>query len=84
MEQQIKLAAKLYKCRDSAKSLYGEKYKEKMQEYIKYIFAAMLKFEEPDNLKAAIKLAEEYKDNGIIVMNIMAAVVELIEQSNAT
>ena len=33
MEQQIKLAAKLYRCRDTAKCFFGEEFKEKILPY---------------------------------------------------
>ncbi len=84
MEQQIKLAARLYECRDTAKKLYREEYGKKMLEYQHLIKAAMKKHQLADELKAAMKLIEECKHlegNGAFTMNVLAAYVELIEPS---
>ena len=41
MEQQIKMAAKLYKCRDTAKSFFRDKYAENLKPYKDLIQAVM-------------------------------------------
>jgi hypothetical protein len=81
-ELEIKLAAKLYGCRDAAKKLYGKDYQAKMSEYQGYIKAAMVKHNEANEMKAAMLLLDSIKgidgaDMG--TMNILAAAVELIE-----
>lgn len=80
MQQQIEIAAKLYKCRDSARFLLGEGYAAKMADYGKAIteVAARLKCSE---LKAATKMAER-TDDGMLQMLIFSAAVELAEPSN--
>ena len=81
MEQAITVAAKLYKCRDSARFILGERYTEKMADYGKAIseVATRLKCSE---ISAATKMAES-TDDGMLQMMIFAAAVELAEPSNA-
>ena len=84
MEQQIKMAAKLYQCRDSAKKLYGADYQSKIADYKRYIQACMIKHNYKDEITAAMRLITDCKDldgSGIGTMNILAACVELIEPS---
>jgi hypothetical protein len=83
IEEKIKMAAKLYQCRDSAKFLHGKEYKRRMEDYGKYIYAYMAK-QGVDELQAAINLCTEVKDMdgaGMFTMNIFAAAIELIEPS---
>ena len=86
-EDKIKLAAKLYKCRDTAKRLYGDQYKSKMVEYGKIITAAMKKHKLDSEVEAAMKIIEEaattekHDGSGITIMNLLAAAVEMIEPS---
>lgn len=82
MEQQIKLANKLYECRDSAKLLYREQYHEKVQWYKDVINNAQKKWNK-DILQSAIGLCKlpQIQENGIAVMMFMAAAVEIIEPS---
>lgn len=82
-EEQVKLAAKLYKCRDAAKTLYGETYLEKMADYQKYIKGAMIKFGMDCEIKATMKMIEELgsEADGMITMLLLAACVELVEPS---
>ena len=81
MQQQVEVAAKLYKCRDSARLLLGERYAAKMADYGKAIseVAARLKCSE---MSAATKMAGS-TDDGMLQMMIFAAAVELAEPSNA-
>ncbi len=84
MEDQIKLAAKLYKCRDTAKKLYGDHYQEKIEGYKRFIKAVMIKHNYTHELTAAMRLIEDCKDMdgaGMATMNILAAAIELIEPS---
>ena len=85
MEQQIKMAAKLYECRDTAKSLAKmkeEDYKEMLEPYTKIINYIM----EKHNLKhipALLKISESktYQSSGMAQLLFMAAIVELMEPS---
>lgn len=85
MEEKIKLAAKLYKCRDSAKSLYREKYPEKIQWYKDVIQNAQKKWKK-DVLETTIDLCNlsSIKEEGVAIMMFMAAATELIEPSTPT
>lgn len=83
MEQQIKLAAKIYKCRDTAKALYGDNYQAKIAEYKGFIQAYMARHKVGE-LEAAMGLAKIAKGDdgeGLAVMNLIAAAAELIEPS---
>lgn len=80
MEQNIRIAEKLYECRDSARFLHGEKYKEKIQWYKDVICNAQKKWKK-DVLNTVTELCKmsSVEDNGIFIMMFMAAAVELIE-----
>lgn len=82
-EAHIKIAAKLYECRDACKKLYKGGYKKEMQDYARYIHA-YIKKNGGDEINAAIALASEVQGEyggGTFTMKIMAAAVELIEPS---
>ena len=84
MEQKIKMAAKLYQCRDTAKKLYGSEFQNKILDYKRYIQACMIKHNYKDEITAAMRLAidcESVDGSGTGIMLIMAAYVELIEPS---
>lgn len=78
-EQQVKMAAKLYECRDTAKTLLGDRYKARMAELgdaLKAI-AAGKKCE----LLHAANLAARACDSGFDQVQVLAAAVELVEPS---
>lgn len=85
MEQQIKMATKLYECRDTSKSLakmQGEDYKEMLKPYSDIIVKVM----KENNLKhipALLKISEMkiYQNSGMVQMLFMAALTELMEPS---
>lgn len=81
-EQQVKMAAKLYKCRDTAKKLYGTEYKYKINWYIDAL-NGYAKYKGLDILPAVIEYCslDDVKVNGMAVMLFMAAAVEIIEPS---
>lgn len=86
MEQQIKLAAKIYKCRDTAKQLYGEEYPEKIGQYMDIIRGHMKKHG-GNELEAVIALSKEVEGNsyaGTMIMRLTAAAAELLEPSSKT
>lgn len=80
MEDEIKLAAKMYECRDVSKRLLGSKYHERMIEYGSMVknFAAAKKC---GHLKAATMLADG-AGGGMAAIFIMASFVEMTEPSN--
>lgn len=82
MEQQIKMAAKLYRCRDTAKRFFGEEFKEKIQPY-KKIISDVAMDKNIGELEAMMKICDDdvIKNNGWTLMLLMAAAVELVEPS---
>jgi hypothetical protein len=82
MEQQIKMAAKLYRCRDTATRFFGDEYKEKIEPY-KKIIADVARDKNIGELEAMMKICEDdvIKNNGWTLMLLMAAAVELVEPS---
>jgi len=81
-EQHIKMAAKLYKCRDAAKSLYGDGYKDRLKVYTNVIQGHMKKFN-LDVLPSVIEICnfKSVRDDGTAQMLFLAAAIELIEPS---
>jgi uncharacterized membrane protein len=81
-EKEIKIAAKLYQCRDTAKKLYKDEYDKKLLTYKNFIQAHMKKFN-IDVLPSVLEICsfDSVKCDGITTMLFMAAAVELIEPS---
>lgn len=81
-ESQIKMASKLYECRDAAKSLFEQEYKERLKPYT-HILKEVMKSNNLTEISALLKISKttHYQENGIAQMMYMAAVVELIEPS---
>jgi len=83
-EQQVKLAAKMYEMRDTARRLLGERYAETMAAYQGHIRAAMAKYGCAE-LGAAKHLLEclqlDVPDSGTSQMFVVAAMVEMVEGS---
>lgn len=83
MEKQIKVAAKLYECRDTAKRFYRNEFKDKVDPYKKLITRYMDKTGK-SVLISVLEICEidEIKEKGgFVIMMFMAAAVELIEPS---
>jgi hypothetical protein len=80
-EQAVKTTARLYECRDTAKQLLGNKYRERMDAYSQVIKSAANAMECGD-LTAAIALAKK-AGGGMATIYYLAAVVEMTEPSNA-
>lgn len=82
MEAQIKIAAKLYECRDTAKQFMGKDFHTKLKPYMELVKATMR-----DNklcaLKALLKISETetYQNSGMAQLLFMAAAVEIMEPS---
>lgn len=82
MEQQIKLAAKLYRCRDSMKALFKNEYHQKIESYV----SALNEYAEKKDLdifKAVLEICDvpHIKDNSMACVLYMAAAVEILEPS---
>jgi hypothetical protein len=82
MEELIKLAAKFYRCRDTAKRFYKEEFEEKILPY-KQVVSGVAKEKNITELVAVMKICDDdvIKNNGWAIMLLMAAAVELIEPS---
>ena len=83
MEKEIKMAAKLYECRDTAKAFFKDEYKEKLKPYT-HILTQVMKSNNLDEVHALMKISETetYKENGMTQMLFITAVVEMLEPSN--
>lgn len=86
MEDKIKIAAKLYECRDTAKSLakiQKENYKEMLAPYT-HIIKQVMEANKLEELPALLQISKThtYQDSGMAQLLFMAATVELIEPSN--
>jgi hypothetical protein len=85
MGKQIKMAAKLYECRDTAKSLAKMQetdYKEMLKPYTE-IIKRVMEMNELEELQALLRISKSktYEDSGMAQLLFMAATVELIEPS---
>ena len=85
MEKQIKIAAKLYECRDTAKSfakMQKEDYKEMLAPYT-HIIKQVMQANKLEEIPALLRISKTntYKDSGMAQLMFMAATVELIEPS---
>src|SRR5665648_372262 len=80
MEKQIKMAARLYEGRDTAKRFFRDEYQEKIKPY-SHILSAVMKANNLDEIPALLKISETktYQENAMGQMMFMAAVVEMIE-----
>lgn len=82
MDTEIKITAKLYKCRDTAKSFFGEKFKEKIMPF-QHIIKEVMKANNLEEIPALMKISEtqHYQEDGMVQLLYMASLVELIEPS---
>lgn len=81
-EKEIKMAAKLYECRDTAKRFFRDEYAEKLKPYT-HIIKQVMAANKIDVIPALLKVAQTqtYQENAMGQMLFMAATVELIEPS---
>ena len=81
MKNLVQIAAGLYECQDSAKTLLGEKYPERMALYGDWIKKRST-HSNVSVLKAALDISTEVgSDDGFFAIQVLAAAVELIEPS---
>lgn len=79
-EQAVKMAAKLYECRDAAKLIFGAGYHARMEAYGQAVKSAAQAMECSD-LAAATALANKQPGTTAAILY-LAAVVEMTEPSN--
>lgn len=79
---QIQIAAKLYKCRDTAQRFFKEQYPEKIKPY-KDLIQAVMKSHNIEEIPALLIISntETYQENAMGQMMFMAAITELIDPS---
>lgn len=75
-QQQVQMAAKLYECRDTAKRMFGDGYKARMDAYGQTI-KSMAKTSDMNELQAAMHAAKE--TGGMAAVCYLAAFVEMTE-----
>lgn len=83
-EQHVRMAAKLYECRDSMRRILGAKYHETMEGYAKTI-RHVANERKIDTLAAAIQMSKEAQAmfwDPIIPVCLLAAAVEIDEPSS--
>ena len=85
MEQEIKIASKLYTCRDTAKQLAKikeEDYIDMLKPYIDIVDTVM-KAEKLKHIQALLHISKSktYQESGMTQMLFMAAIVEMMEPS---
>ncbi len=83
MEKEIKMAAKLYKCRDTAKSFLRDEYPTKLKPYTDLLLAVM-RVNNLEAIPALLKISETdtYQNNPLGQMMFMAAVVEMMKPTD--
>lgn len=84
-ERDVKMAAKLYECRDTARSLAkmkGEDYKEMLAPYT-HIIKQVMKANQLEEIPALLRISKTktYEESGMTQLMFIAATVELIEPS---
>ena len=85
MEEKIKMAAKLYRCRDGAKAyckIQNKNYAKTLKPYID-ILRLVMKAKKLDEVQALLDVSKTktYTDCGTTQMLFMAGLVEMIEPS---
>ena len=82
MENEIKITAKLYDCRDTAKRFFRDEFSKRIKPYQTTIKMIMEK-EQIDVLPAILFISktETYQSDGMIQLLFLAAACELIEPS---
>lgn len=85
-EKRIKLAAQLYEARDTARTLFAERYEERLAPYRKVVRAVADAEHDGNEIPAVTAVAKKLNadptfsgDPGVTLMMLMAAAVEEIE-----
>lgn len=77
-EQQVKMAARLYECRDAARTLFGARYEAEIAPRRQLIRDAMT-HHKIEALPAARQLIDVAGLSGISIVTMMAAAVDVVE-----
>lgn len=85
VEEAVRIAAKMYRCRKSAKFLFGDQYSEKVKFYIDTI-QKVCKANGVNEIKAILQLCKDKKvaENEVAVMMLMSAALEISEGNTTT
>ena len=81
-EQQVAIAAKMYECRDAARTILGRRFKPKMDD-LAQVVRAVAKRDNCNDIVAGATVIKEARLEGMESLMLMAAVVEMVEPSNA-
>ena len=81
IEQQVRLAAKLYEMRDTVKRLLGDRYSAHMAEVRKMIEGGQERMKITEPLVMATKICTANSLRGLDVAYIMTGAVEMVEPS---
>jgi hypothetical protein len=83
MQQSIKITAKLYECRDSAKFIFKDNFQESLQPFLDIVHQVM-KANNQNPLEALLTISKTntYLNNGMAQLLFMTAVVEIMEPSD--
>lgn len=83
MEKEIKLSAKLYQQRDTAKALFEKKYHDKIKPYI-HIVKETMKSNNMNEFEALILISKTnvFNTSSISKLLFFSAIVEIIEPRN--
>ncbi len=79
-ESTIKMAAKIYDARDTARRLFGREFQTKCDE-VKVIIQGVAKKESLDTIPAMIRCMERVSGHTMATMWLLAAACEIIEPS---
>lgn len=81
MEKEIKIAAKLYDIRATAKKFLGKDYEDRIKPY-KDLVKSVMKEHKIEAANALLKISESeaYKSEGIAQMMFVAATTDLMEE----
>ena len=80
-KQQVETTAKMYECRDVARTILGDRFKPSMAELEKAI-RAVAKRDKCHNIVAGATVIKEARLEGMESLMLMAAIVEMVEPSN--
>lgn len=80
IEEAVGIASKMYRCRKSAKFLFGDEYKSKVQPYITGLRSVMER-NDINELKAVLEFTKdpEIANNEMAVIMLMSAALEISE-----
>ena len=82
-EQQIKIAARMYECRNTSRNLLGGEYQGKMRPLVALIRKVADQHNESE-IQAGARIIRECGFSGHEIMFLLSAVVECVEPSEPT